>query len=285
MSKNLTPQPEETPAKSVSKASVLAKTSLFLGCASFLCFISLFRLASLPPFLATFLPLFILLGVWFCTAAGAVATGYYAGNIICADDAPKGRGWAWAGMVTGCANLIAILAVMAIPHPKPRLTAAKNPCINNLRQLAGAKEQWALDNKKNATATPGWADIVGTDKYIKIMPQCPAGGRYTLGSMEAGPICSRHPADFFAYSLGAHTVKKFAYWRLKAAPVTCQQSLALIRLLKQQCPQALTEKDLQASMSQFYPNPPILRCEAGGIFIFGRSNEAPKCSISGHTLR
>lgn len=71
--------------------------------------------------------------------------------------------------------------------------AAKNACIANLRQLDGAKQQWAIDNKRNASDIPGPADLFGSRLYLKIEPTCPLGdGRYTLHSVGQNPTCS-HP--------------------------------------------------------------------------------------------
>ena len=45
--------------------------------------------------------------------------------------------------------IIGLLAAIAIPNfVKARTTAQRNACINNLRQIDGAKEQWALENNK-----------------------------------------------------------------------------------------------------------------------------------------
>jgi hypothetical protein len=71
-----------------------------------------------------------------------------------------------------------------------RTSSQRNACINNLRQLDGAKEQWALENKKDISATPLMSDLIGTAKYIKVQPVCPQGGEYTLGSMGEKPRCS-----------------------------------------------------------------------------------------------
>ena len=64
-----------------------------------------------------------------------------------------------------------------------------NTCINNLRQLDGAKQQWALENKKTETAIPTEQEIA---VYLKdnAIPKCPAGGAYTLNSVAAHPTCS-----------------------------------------------------------------------------------------------
>ena len=68
-----------------------------------------------------------------------------------------------------------------------------NACINNLRQMDGAKQQWALENKISITnETPvTWKDI---EPYIKIGASgrlwCPYGGRYTIGKISDPPTCS-----------------------------------------------------------------------------------------------
>ena len=53
--------------------------------------------------------------------------------------------------------IIGLLAAIAIPNfVKARTSAQKNACIANMRQIEGAKEQWALENKKTeGAATTG----------------------------------------------------------------------------------------------------------------------------------
>ena len=67
--------------------------------------------------------------------------------------------------------------------------AAANACINNLRQIDAAKQQWALENNKTAEATPTEADL---KIYIKgnALPTCPTNGKYTIGNAGIYPICS-----------------------------------------------------------------------------------------------
>ncbi|WCJ61048.1 prepilin-type N-terminal cleavage/methylation domain-containing protein [Fontisphaera persica] len=87
--------------------------------------------------------------------------------------------------------IIGLLAAIAIPNfVKARTTAQKNACVNNLRQIDGAKEQWALENGKKGTDTPGDGDLFGDGKYIKQKPTCPANGTYTIGDMQTKPKCS-----------------------------------------------------------------------------------------------
>jgi multidrug efflux pump subunit AcrA (membrane-fusion protein) len=62
-------------------------------------------------------------------------------------------------------------------------------CINNLRMLDGAKQQWALENRKTPAAVPTEQDIA---PYLKgnVLPKCPNGGVYTLNSVASLPTCS-----------------------------------------------------------------------------------------------
>jgi hypothetical protein len=67
----------------------------------------------------------------------------------------------------------------------------KHPCINNLRQIEGAKEQWALENKRTAGDVLTKAEEHEINDYIKGgEPKCPAGGKYTYGRVGLPPTCS-----------------------------------------------------------------------------------------------
>jgi chromosome segregation ATPase len=65
----------------------------------------------------------------------------------------------------------------------------RNACINNLRQIDAAKQQWALENKKAADAIPSAQDLL---PYFKdgIFPVCPSGGTYAIGTVSEVPTCS-----------------------------------------------------------------------------------------------
>jgi len=84
--------------------------------------------------------------------------------------------------------IIGLLAAIAIPNfVKARTTAQKNACINNLRQIDGAKEQWALEQKKAPGATVVQSEV---DAYIKGgTPKCPANGTYAYNNVDASPTC------------------------------------------------------------------------------------------------
>jgi outer membrane lipoprotein-sorting protein len=73
-----------------------------------------------------------------------------------------------------------------------RATAQRNACINNLRQIDAAINEWALEKGKANGTVVTEADI---KPYIKLdasgnFPKCPAGGTYTLGKVGGHPTCS-----------------------------------------------------------------------------------------------
>ena len=96
--------------------------------------------------------------------------------------------------------IIGLLAAIAIPNfIKARETARKNTCINNLRLIDGAIQQWALENGKNSTDTVslpaltsylgrgGTGQINGTGTGGKV--SCPSGGTYHASNVNAKPTC------------------------------------------------------------------------------------------------
>ncbi len=83
---------------------------------------------------------------------------------------------------------VAMLSAIAIPSfMKSRQVAQQSSCINNLRIIDHAKEQWALANNKNEGDAVTMADI---QPYLKQVPVCPQGGKYTLGAIGTEPTCS-----------------------------------------------------------------------------------------------
>src|SRR5688500_982153 len=91
--------------------------------------------------------------------------------------------------------IIGLLAAIAIPNfVKARTASQRNACIANMKQVEGAKSTWALENKKTGADVPGDADLFGADKYIAKKPECPAGGNYTVGAVDAAPACDKNGA-------------------------------------------------------------------------------------------
>jgi len=67
-----------------------------------------------------------------------------------------------------------------------------NTCINNLRAFDGAKQQWALDEHKSTNDIPTMTEISRFMPAVSMraVPDCPAGGVYTLGRVCENPGCS-----------------------------------------------------------------------------------------------
>lgn len=85
------------------------------------------------------------------------------------------------------------LAWVVLMNFRPwRITKSSNPCINSLRVLDGAKQQWSLENHKTNNEAVTWEDI---RPYLgptgaQQKPVCPEGGIYTLGRVNESPKCS-----------------------------------------------------------------------------------------------
>ena len=89
--------------------------------------------------------------------------------------------------------IIGLLAAIAIPNfVKARESAQRNACIANLKQIEGAKQQWAVENKMGSNDTPNTSDLYGANLYIKNAPTCPANGNYTIGAVANVATCSKN---------------------------------------------------------------------------------------------
>jgi prepilin-type N-terminal cleavage/methylation domain-containing protein len=98
--------------------------------------------------------------------------------------------------------IIGLLAAIAIPNfVRARTTSQMNACINNLRQIDGAKQQWALEHQAIGAALPGVTDI---QPYLGrgsggTQPTCPADSSlsfatsYTLNDCQTPPACQILP--------------------------------------------------------------------------------------------
>ena len=90
--------------------------------------------------------------------------------------------------------IIGLLAAIAIPNfVRARTQSQKNACINNLRQIDGAVQQWALENKAAPSDTMGFTDI---SPYLKHQVVCPTAGTavdfsssYSLATVTNAPTC------------------------------------------------------------------------------------------------
>src|ERR1700712_2679722 len=91
--------------------------------------------------------------------------------------------------------IIGLLAAIAIPNfVKARQTSQTNACINNLRIIDGAENQYALENgKKTGDTAPTSAQLlVYIGRSGSVFPACPLGTAYTVGVIGTAPICTSY---------------------------------------------------------------------------------------------
>ena len=99
--------------------------------------------------------------------------------------------------------IIGLLAAIAIPNfVKARATAQKNGCINNLRQIDAAKQQYCLEANVGAAVAVSEANIapyLGRDITATTLATakvfCPSAGTYTLNNSSTAPTCSKGSSD------------------------------------------------------------------------------------------
>jgi type II secretory pathway pseudopilin PulG len=88
--------------------------------------------------------------------------------------------------------IVAVVVLIARPNFSGSHTSPANACINNMRQIEGAKNEWALENgKTNGTVVTenDLTNYIKLNRYGKI-PQCPAGGKYDYEKVGMPVTCS-----------------------------------------------------------------------------------------------
>ena len=90
-------------------------------------------------------------------------------------------------------SVVGLLAAIAIPSfVKARDVSQRNACVNNMRQIDGAKEQAAMQHNYK----PG--DGVSEQEVSPYIRNgfgglvCPRGGHYTINAVGEEPACSVH---------------------------------------------------------------------------------------------
>jgi prepilin-type N-terminal cleavage/methylation domain-containing protein len=97
--------------------------------------------------------------------------------------------------------IIGLLAAIAIPNfVRARTTSQQNACINNLRLIDAAKQQWALEQSQGSTATPAGTDLQpylghGSSGELPSCPADPAGAwassySASINTISVKPTCS-----------------------------------------------------------------------------------------------
>jgi prepilin-type N-terminal cleavage/methylation domain-containing protein len=90
--------------------------------------------------------------------------------------------------------IIGLLAAIAIPNfVQARARSQATACINNLRMISNACDQFAIENNKTTGAHVSLH--LDLTPYIKLnsahnLPPCPAGGNYGIENIGDIPTCS-----------------------------------------------------------------------------------------------
>jgi hypothetical protein len=83
---------------------------------------------------------------------------------------------------------LCVALLVALPNfIRARSVRAMNSCVNNIRQVQGAKEQWGVENQKTTNDIVTWEDVL---PYLQRKPECPHGGTYILGRIGEDVRCS-----------------------------------------------------------------------------------------------
>jgi prepilin-type N-terminal cleavage/methylation domain-containing protein len=110
--------------------------------------------------------------------------------------------------------IIGLLAAIAIPNfVRARTTSQMNACINNLRLIDAAKQQWALEQRQVSTSAPN-ANGSDLQPYLGHgstgeLPTCPADSNatptfstsYNPTTVGAKPLCLQVPGGTSAHIL------------------------------------------------------------------------------------
>jgi prepilin-type N-terminal cleavage/methylation domain-containing protein len=92
--------------------------------------------------------------------------------------------------------IIGLLCAIAIPnYVRARENSQASACINNLRQIDGATQQFAIESGKTVGGSVNYpSDLT---PYLKLnstsqIPPCPAGGTYSVAPIGSIPsvMCS-----------------------------------------------------------------------------------------------
>lgn len=96
--------------------------------------------------------------------------------------------------------IIGLLAAIAVPNfVNHRNSSRTRICMNNIRQIQAAKDQWAVDNGKVETDVPNSAQV---DPYLKggtAAVICPLDSAktfatsYSLNDIATMPVCQKDP--------------------------------------------------------------------------------------------
>lgn len=103
-------------------------------------------------------------------------------------------------MIVVC--IIGLLVAIAIPSfMHAREHSRMNACFDNQRVLEQAKQLWSDEVAASQGDMCGSNDVAG---YVKVLPTCPSGGDYVIGTGTSTCYCTFH--DW-------RTIPKYSHFR------------------------------------------------------------------------
>jgi hypothetical protein len=97
----------------------------------------------------------------------------------------------WFPAVILVLGLASVLVIVPNILP-PRVVLSRNACVTNLDYLRDKKAEWVRRSGSTSGVAPTERDLFGED-WIFRMPNCPAGGKYSIGRVGEDPVCSIGP--------------------------------------------------------------------------------------------
>ena len=166
------PSTRQPPTAGKIKTSPLAIASLVLGVCSFA-------------------------GLWCLTGIPAIITGHIARRKIGqSGGALTGDGLALAGLIVGYTGtvmsvfVVLLLASIAVPNfIRARETTIANRCVNNMRLIQAAKEQFTIEHDAPGSYVPT-ADEIRVYLRNNQIPAEPTGSSYSINAIDTNPECN-----------------------------------------------------------------------------------------------
>ena len=96
-------------------------------------------------------------------------------------------------------ELMIVVAIIGILTAVGTYTALRNrdvahqrACQENLVKINGAKELWALEQRRGTNDSPTLSDLYSPDRsgYLKLEPRCPSEGTYSFETVGDYSTCT-----------------------------------------------------------------------------------------------
>jgi hypothetical protein len=99
----------------------------------------------------------------------------------------------WAIIVLAALEGLVLGSILVVKFILARDVSSAHPCVNTLRQIEAASQQFALENKLTNGAPIRFPEDL--TNYIKLnslgkIPPCPSGGTYQISKVGEPPTCS-----------------------------------------------------------------------------------------------